>query len=80
LCLLIFVFAQNGTLLIGTSTCEIVTVDITAPDTSPTVFPAKHSLKSVAISTRVGASALAQRQGDGAVRQPAGELRRHGKS
>ncbi len=29
--------AQNGTLLIGTSTCEIVTVDITAPDTAPTV-------------------------------------------
>ena len=29
---------QNGTLLIGTSTCEIVTVDITAPDTAPTVL------------------------------------------
>ena len=40
-CVLIFVFAQNGTLLIGTSTCEIVTVDITAPGTSPTVFPAQ---------------------------------------
>jgi hypothetical protein len=30
-------FVQNGTLLIGTSTCEIVTVDMTAPDTAPTV-------------------------------------------
>ena len=33
-----FCLLQNGTLLIGTSTCEIVTVDITAPDTAPTVL------------------------------------------
>ncbi len=31
------IFVQNGTLLIGTSTCEIVTVDMTAPGTAPTV-------------------------------------------
>lgn len=40
-----FALPQDGSLLIGTSTCEIVTVDITAPDSSPTVRSAQINRK-----------------------------------
>jgi WD40 repeat protein len=76
--------AQNGTLLIGTSTCEIVTVDITAPDTAPTVL--RHLTQShlmdhlPAVSTRSGTSALAQWRSDRALCQSTGELRCNGDS
>jgi hypothetical protein len=67
--------AQNGTLLIGTSTCEIVTVDITAPDTAPTVRAARVFPPSFVASRRAGPPSLAQRRCDWPVRQSPGELR-----